>query len=429
MHAIIMAGGKGTRLKELTAEIPKPMIPIDGIPILLHQINNLSENGIKDIILIVGHLGQKIVDYFGNGSKFGVKIDYYFETEPLGTGGALYYIKDKVEDDFVLLYGDVFMNVDFSRMVNFHKDNSSEATLFVHPNSHPYDSDIIIEKENRVTGWSYKNIERTQDYKNLVNSGIYVLSKKIFKFLDGKKCDLEKEVIINMIGDAHVFAYKSTEYAKDMGTPERLSSVNEDYKNRIPIHRNLKNKQKCIFLDRDGTINVEKDHINNSNQIELLPRAADAIKMINNSEYICVVVTNQPVIARGECSFENMDAIHNRLETLLGKAGAYVNDIMFCPHHPHSGYDGEVKELKIDCDCRKPKSGMFIKAKEKYNIDFSKSIIIGDSTQDIEAGNRLDMKTVLVKTGYGGCDNKHQVEPDMSADNLFDAITNILGKS
>jgi histidinol-phosphate phosphatase family protein len=426
MQAVILAGGKGTRLKELTAEVPKPMIPVAGKPILLHQINNLKECGVKDFILVVGYLGQKIIDYFGDGSKFDVNIEYYHEAELLGTGGALYYIKDKLEDDFFLLYGDIFLNVDFARMMKFHKKNKSDATLFVHPNSHPYDSALVVEKDSLVVGWDHKNLDRKHDYKNLVNSGIYVLTKRIIVGLDGTKKDLETDILIPQIDSANIFSYRSTEYAKDMGTPDRLIKVNQDYENGLPMRKNLSNKQKCIFLDRDGTVNIHNDYINHPDQIILLSNVAEAIKLINDSEYICIITTNQPVIARGECSFEMMANIHKRLETILGKEGAYIDDIIFCPHHPHSGYEGEVFELKIDCDCRKPNTRMFIAARDKFNIDFSQSYIIGDSTVDIEAGKRAGLRTILVKTGVAGSDEKYQVEPDAVAEDLLEAVKKII---
>lgn len=429
MHAVILAGGKGTRLKELTAEIPKPMILICGKPVLLHQINCLKKSGIKKVTLIIGHLGHKIIEYFGDGKKFGVEIDYYIEKEPLGTGGALYFVKDRLPSNFILLYGDVFLNIDFNRMINYHKKNKSTATLFVHPNTHPYDSDIIIEKEGYIIDLDSKGNVRDYDYKNLVNAAIYVLSKKILERLDGKKCDFERDIIKKIIDEKQrVLAYKSTEYAKDMGTPERLISVEEDLLEKIPDRRNLKYKQKCIFLDRDGTINYDSGHINRPDQIILYPNSSKAIKLINKSDYICIVVTNQPVIARGESTFENMENIHKRLETLLGNEGVYVDDIIYCPHHPDKGYDNEVIELKIECQCRKPKPGMMIEAGKKYNIDFKKSIIIGDSTADIEAGQKLGMNTILVKTGAAGKDGKYNATPNNIKDDILDAVESILKK-
>lgn len=250
MQAVIMAGGKGTRLASVTKDIPKPMVQIDGKPLLQYQIENLRDNGVLNIILIIGHLGYVIREYFGDGSKFGVKISYFEEESPLGTAGALSEIKSKLEDDFFLVFGDLFLNVNFKRFRDFHLDKDALITLFVHPNSHPYDSDIVVVNENQcVVEWSYKNSERKKDYDNLVNAGLYVINKKLIESLPlHRKIDLEKDIITQKLATGKVYAYHSTEYVKDVGTPERLNKVTDDYINGICEKRNLSHKQKAIFF-------------------------------------------------------------------------------------------------------------------------------------------------------------------------------------
>ena len=148
----------------------------------------------------------------------------------------------------------------------------------------------------------------------------------------------------------------------------------------------MKNKQKAIFLDRDGTINKYVGFLTKSEDFELIPGVAEAIKMINKSGYLAIVVTNQPVIARGECTWEELRTIHDKMETELGKAAAFVDAIYVCPHHPDKGFEGERPEYKCDCDCRKPKAGMLLQASVDFNIDLSQSHMIGDSENDIAAG-------------------------------------------
>lgn len=428
MQAVIMAGGKGTRMGSLSNDTPKAMLKIGNKPISLHQIECLKNAGITDIIFVIGHLGENIKNYYKNGKNFGVNISYFEETEPLGTGGALYYLKNTIKEDFIVLYGDVFIDIDFKKMINFHKNFKATATLFVHPNSHPFDSDIIIcDSNNKVKKYLSKDGKREEYYTNLVNAGIFIFSNKIFKYiLQPKKIHLDREIIIEMIENSeNIIAYKSTEYVKDIGTLERYEIVNNDYKNKITHNRNLSNKQKCIFLDRDGTINKYVGFLTDINKMELLDRVSTAIKDINNSEYLCIVITNQPIIARGESSVGNLDLINKKMETLLGFDGAYINDLFYCPHHPHSGYDGEIKELKINCSCRKPNTGMIDEAIKKYNIDPQSSYIIGDSTLDIQLGKNTNIKTVLVNTGEAGKDSKYDVIPDIKATDLYDAIQKI----
>ncbi len=429
MRAVIMAGGKGTRLASINADIPKPMFPIFGKPILEYQIDSLIRSGIKDITLIVGYLKDVIINHFKDGQKFGVNISYIEENEPLGTAGALYYLKDE-SDDFLLVLGDLILDIDFNRFMVFHKEHKAAISLFGHPNSHPYDSDVIvIDDKNRVTEILSKKEERDSYYHNFVNAGVYCISPEAIMSIERpEKVDLEKTLISKLITQGKVYAYRSTEYVKDMGTPNRLEAVSADLKNGVVRGRSLKNKQKAIFLDRDGTINEYVGFLRNIDDFKLLSSVSEAIAKINASSYLTIVATNQPVIARGEVTYEQLDNIHKKMETELGKGGAYLDDIFFCPHHPDKGFEGELVELKIDCSCRKPKIGMMIKAVEKYNIDLSASWYIGDTTLDIQTGKNAGMKTVLVKTGEAGQDGKYMVEPDYIAEDLKQAVSHILGR-
>lgn len=417
--AVIMAGGQGTRLGNLVREIPKPMVKVAGKAILERQIESLKEFGIIDITIVVGYLGDIIKNYFKDGKDFGVNIDYISETSPLGSAGSLYFLKDKFNDDFVLLFGDLIESVNFEKMVQFHKQKKALITLFSHPNSHPFDSDLIIADENDVVlGIDSKHNIRDYFYHNLVNAGIYVLSPKSLNFFSEiKKQDMEKDFIKSLIPSKRVFSYASSEYVKDAGTIERLASVGNDITKGIVESKNTKHLQKAIFLDRDGTINVHKGHMSDINKFELVEDAAKAIKSINESGYLAIVITNQPVVARGEITLDGLLEIHKKLETLLGKEGAYLDAIYFCPHYPESGFPGEVKELKIECDCRKPKIGMLLKAKERFNIDLNKSWFIGDSDLDIECGQNAKNRTILIKT-----DKKTLSKPNFVADSLLDAV-------
>lgn len=398
MKTVIMAGGKGTRISSIASDIPKPMIRINDKPVLQLEIESLKKQGFEDFIITISHLGHVITDFFDDGSKFGVKIDYFNEEKPLGNAGALYQLKDKLTEDFLLINGDVLFEFDAKRFVKYHKDKGGLATLFTHPNSHPYDSGLILADEtNLVYQWLNKEDERPLYYKNRVNAGIHVLSPEVLKERpDKEKIDLDRDVLKPLCSKGCMYAYDSTEYVKDMGTPERYAQVCEDLLSGKVARRSLSNRQKAIFLDRDGTINKYVGFLRNIDQFDLTDTSAEAIKMINNSEYLTIVVTNQPVIARGEVSFEQLDEIHKKMETLLGKQGAYIDGLYFCPHHPHSGFEGEVKELKIDCDCRKPKPGMLLQAAEDFNINLGESFMIGDSDIDMAAGSAAGCKCIRI---------------------------------
>ena len=426
VKALILAGGKGTRLAEITKSvIPKPMANLGGTPILERAIYQLKQNGITDLFISVGFMHKKICDYFKDGKKFGVKIQYIIEDTPLGSGGALFFLKDKIDCDLIVCPADVLFDVDFNKMLEYHERKNALITLFAHPNIHPYDSDLIItDKDMRVTEINRKNCERDFYYKNLVNAGIFVISPKTLDyFTELKPINMEHDFVSAYIESGRVFAYKSTEYVKDVGTVDRFNQAEQDLLNDLPHKKNLTNKQRAVFLDRDGTINKYKGFITNIDEIELIPNISTAIKKINESGYLAIIVSNQPVIARGKCSFKEVDAMFDKIETLLGKEGAYIDGYYYCPHHPHSGFDGEVKELKIDCDCRKPKIGMLLKAEKDFNLDLEKCVIIGDSENDVKTGKNAGIKTVLVKTGI---DEEITVKPDFTANNLIDAVEFVL---
>ena len=418
MKVVIMAGGKGTRISSVASDIPKPMIPIEGKPVLEHEILCLREQGFTDIILTVSHLGHIIMDYFKDGSTFGVNIEYYFEEEPLGNAGALFRIKYKLTEDFLLLNADAVFDVDFNRFVDYHKAHGGLVTLFTHPNSHPYDSGLVIADEmGAVLSWLAKEDERPEYYKNRVNAGLHVISPKVLEVeITTPKVDLDRQLLKPLSGTGKMFAYDSPEYVKDMGTPERYESVSRDFKLGKVKAKNLHNKQKAVFLDRDGVINKLVGFLRDINEFELLEGVSEAIGKINASGYLAIVITNQPVIARGEVTYEELQEIHNKMETLLGKKGAYLDGIYFCPHHPHKGYEGEIPELKFDCDCRKPKPGMLLKAAEDFNIDLSQSWMIGDSESDIMAGRAAGCKTAFIGDGS---------EPN-SYHSLIDFVTDVL---
>ena len=393
------------------------MIKIGDKPVLEHEIECLRSQGFTDLIITVSHLGHIITDYFGDGKKFGVNIEYYFEKKPLGNAGALFKLKEKLTEDFLLLNADAVFDVDFNRMVRYHREKGALVTLFTHPNSHPYDSGLIIAGDDKsVMKWLAKEDERPQWYRNRVNAGLHVVSPEIFGMVDidpdeigrtsenGKtvKVDLDRQLLKPLAGTGRMFCYDSPEYVKDMGTPERYAGVCRDFRDGKVRAKNLSNKQRAVFLDRDGTLNKYVGFLRDIDDFELLPGVAQAVRAVNDSGFLAIVVTNQPVIARGEVTEEQLKEIHNKLETLLGLEGAYLDAIYYCPHHPHKGFEGEIPELKFDCGCRKPKTGMLERAADDFNIDLSASWMVGDSENDIKCGLNAGCKTALIGSGSFG---------------------------
>lgn len=426
MKVVIMAGGKGTRIQSVDSTVPKPMLEIGGKPVLQYEIESLREQGLSDIIITVGHLAPCITDYFDDGHKFGVSIEYFQETQPLGNAGALLFLVDKLDEPFLLLNGDVIFDIDFERFIAYHFKHGGLATILVHPNSHPYDSGLVLCDGNKsVTHWLSKEDWRPSYYRNRVNAGVHIINPEVVRMAKtkigpGNKADLDRDLLKPLVGTGKLFCYESTEYVKDMGTPERFEAVGRDLLSGLVHSRNLHNRQKAILLDRDGTININKGFLTDIDDFELIPGVAEAIRKINESGYLAIVVTNQPVVARGEVTIDELDEIHKKMETLLGEHGAYLDGIYYCPHHPDKGFVGEVPELKIKCECRKPKPGMLLKAAEDFNLDLASCWMVGDSKNDVVAGIAAGCKTAFIT------DDEAETNADLIVLSLLEFVDKIV---
>lgn len=427
-EAVISAGGRGTRLGELAREMPKCLVRVGGQSILQRQLEELARNGVGKVWLLTGHLGEQVEEFVGSRT-WPLGIEMLHEGSPLGTGGGLAALRGRMGEPFIFLYGDLVLSVDFSRMLAFHRERGAAVTMLAHPNSHPFDSDLLLVRgDDSVERVLPKREPRSGYYRNLVNAGAYILSPRAIEGIEaGTKLDFEKDILPPLLGARSVYAYRTTEFIKDMGTPERLAEVEAAIDSGLVEARRLSNPQKALFLDRDGTINRFVDLLCEPERLELLPGAADAIKLVNQSGYLCFVVSNQPVVARNLCSMDEVEEANARMETLLGAEGAFVDDLRFCPHHPDSGYPRENAALKIDCECRKPKPGMLLELARRYNVDLSRSFMIGDTSSDAMTAANAGARSVLVASGATEAKPKYDVEPDFRAADLLEAVTALLG--
>lgn len=426
---VILAGGFGTRMHEEFPKIPKPLIPVNDIPILEHLIYECKKYNKTDILLLLHYMPEKIVNYFGNGSKFNVNIQYFVEEIPLGTAGALLAVKHMLEDTFLVLYADVYSELNLDEFFKFHINHNADISIVVHPNDHPYDSDIVkCNLNNKVLKFS--SHPHQDDYlKNLVNAAMYLINQSAlinYKNNKNEKLDIAQDMFPTLLKrNCIIAAYKTCEYIKDMGTPNRLIQVEKDINNGVVDSRKIINKRKAIFLDRDGTINVKNGHISKPSSLRLFDNSGDAIRLINKSHFLAICITNQPVVARGECTFQELEEIHNKMEFELGSKGAYLDETYFCPHHTHKGFEGEIKELKINCNCRKPKPGMLINAMKNFNLNLDECWFIGDSEADIGAAHNAGCQSILLKNPVKEI-TKMRYEPNQVKTNIYEAVEYIL---
>lgn len=430
-QAVILAGGKGTRLQERLNGKPKPLVDIDGTPLLGRQLETLHRSGISDVVILVNHAADQIAAFCAGAAPAGLRITLIDDGEPpRGTAGALLQAFELLAERFLVVYGDTLFDIDIERFWQSHIDVKAAGTLFLHPNDHPFDSDLVeVDDNRRVVRFHPTPHTADSCLPNLVNAALYVLERDAIAFWREAPgpTDIARDLFPAMLrAGADLRGYISFEYIKDIGTPKRLDKAVACIRSGVVARARRDVRQKAVFLDRDGTINQLQGHLANSRDMRLLDGAAQAVKWLNENEYRAVVVTNQPVLARGETSFSEMRRINGRMETLLGESGAFLDAIYFCPHHPDSGYAGEIPELKRVCSCRKPEIGMIRRAQSDLSIDLDQSWLIGDTTSDLLTAQRAGLLSILVQTGEAGRDGRYSVKPDFVARDLRHAV-NIIG--
>lgn len=425
MQVVILAGGMGTRLRSVTGSLPKPLVDVNGRPLLDYHLAHIAQAGIHDVLILAGYGADKIDEFCGDGSKWGLNLRTISEISAAGTAGAVMQAFGFLQPRFLVLYGDTVFDFDIGRMVAFHDKSSPDATLFLHPNDHPHDSDLVeVDDHDRILRFHPYPHPADSNLPNLVNAGIYIIERSMLSVLNGlpAKPDFGKHVFPLMLAQGgYLKGYRSPEYVKDAGTPERLKKVSRDLLTGRVTQCSLRNEVPAVFIDRDGTLIEERGYIRHPEEIALLSDVGQALAKLNRSNYRTVLVTNQPVVARGECDETGLRQVHNRLETLLGIEGAYLDALYYCPHHPDAGFPGERCDLKIVCECRKPNIGLIEQASDELNIDLSKSWMVGDTTTDIMTARRAGVRSILVNTGYAGRDEKWPCLPDFECSSFVDA--------
>ncbi|MEH3148689.1 MAG: HAD-IIIA family hydrolase [Methylobacterium frigidaeris] len=434
MQAVILAGGKGTRLAARLKGRPKALVDVDGVPLLERQILSLAAQGVDEAIILVNHAADQIAAYCAARNAFGLaRLRLVNDGEPRGTAGATLACLPELRDRFLVVYGDTLFNIDLARFLAAHERSGADATLFLHPNDHPHDSDLVeIDGAGRITAFHPKPHPEGVHRANLVNAAFYVVERSALDAWRGAQtpCDFGQDLFPAMrAAGRRLFGYTSFEYIKDLGTPARLDKVTDHLRRGVVARANLAVPQACVFLDRDGTLNALRDYVRGPDDLVMLPGAAGAVRRLNDAEHRVAVVTNQPVLARGECTPEGMRAIHARLDAELAEAGAFADRLYLCPHHPDAGFPGEIPSLKIVCECRKPKPGMLLAAARDLNADLARSWMIGDSTGDIAAAKAAGVRAILLRTGEGGRDGRCEATPDATVDDLPAAVDLILSAS
>ena len=419
MQAIVLVGGMGTRLGE---PIPKALVPLGGAAVLRHILAWLGQEAVRDVVLCVGHGSEAIRTAIGDGSDMGLRIRYSVETTPLGTAGAVRGARALLDERFMIVYGDVVADLDVSAMLQAHLDADVVATLAVHPNDHPFDSDrVVTNARNLITGLVRKEDRAGAVAGALCNAALYIVERKVIDAIpgDAEPRDFARDVFPAMIGRGEsILAYRTTEYLKDMGTPSRRAQVEADLGNGVPRLLRRSGPRSAVLVDRDGVLNVDIPFIGAPGQVQLLPGVARALSRLNQARVLAVCCTNQPVVARGEVTEEGLHEIHRVLEGMIGEEHAWLDAIYVCPHHGDKGFAGERVDLKRSCSCRKPQPGLLLKAVADLGIDKRSSIFVGDRTTDLRAARAAGIVPLGVRTGKGcrdgAVDSEVAIVPSLS---------------
>jgi D-glycero-D-manno-heptose 1,7-bisphosphate phosphatase len=423
-QAVILCGGKGTRLAERVRDLPKPMIPLEGRPVLDHIISNLAKAGIRRFLLAAGYHGDVVARYYATTRHADCRIEVLTEPESRGTAGALRWCAGRLEEDFVLAYGDVFLDFDARRLIAAHETQRRLGTLLVRVSDHPWDSHLVVADE---AGRVVEFVDRREPgrlYRNVANAAVHVLSRRVLDFVpEGRPGDLGADVFPAAIARGETLGVHFLEeegFVKDMGTPERLAAVEEYLADRALAEAARARPQPLgtVFLDRDGVLNVDSGLIDRPEKLELLPGAVEAMALLRCHGIRCVVTTNQPVVARGLCTMETLEAIHDRLRAEIGAGGGKIDAIYFCPHHPETHHGEGVPELRRACRCRKPAPGLIFRACRELGLDLAACVMVGDRASDVRAGRAAGIRTVLL----GRPEHRDRVRKVAAPDAEFDSL-------
>jgi len=393
---VILVGGKGSRVSNLLQGKSKSEIEIlPNTKIIDFQIKKLLKLNKKIIFLS----NVKITSFkkYIKSKYHNADIDIIEERKPLGTAGSLAQLKKYKYKFFLILDGDLIFNLDFKKLIKYHKNKKSNCTLVVHPNNHPHDSDCVtIDKNNKIEKFYFKP-HRNKKINNLCLSGIKIINKENLKIIkDDEFQDFSKIFLKKLIKEKNIYAYNTREYIKDVGTPERIKEFKKEYKTIKFEKANINKKIPAIFLDKDGVINFLNKEKNYQDINTITNGVVEALKIINKSGYLAIMITNQPAMAKGFISEEKLKKDFCSLTSKLGEDKVFLDRIYYCPHHPEKGYKNENKKFKIHCNCRKPKNGLFLKAIRELNIDITKSYMIGDQFSDYIAAKNTKIKFIGV---------------------------------
>jgi D-glycero-D-manno-heptose 1,7-bisphosphate phosphatase len=372
----ILVGGLGTRLGQLTAGTPKPLLDCGGRPFLAWIIRELTRFGIEEVVLLASYQSERVRDFAREIIAFlpkPIEIKLSVEPQPAGTGGAIWHARQYLDEQFMLINGDSWIDVNLARfLARAGADRHAVAHILLHHVRDASRYGVIEVTGRRITAFRERPLASAAE---LCNAGIYIFRRELFDFL-APDCSLERDILPMLATRGALSGETLDGYFIDIGIPADYVRANKEIPCRL--------RRGAVFFDRDGVLNEDLSWVGTRERFRWMEGAGRAVRLVNDLGYHAFIVTNQAGIAKGLYTMQDLVALHDWMLQELRKGGATIDDWRFCPHHP----EASILRFKLACACRKPQPGMLLSLIEAWDVDVSASLFIGDKYSDIAAAER-----------------------------------------
>ncbi len=383
-QCVILVGGLGTRLGELTKGLPKPLMNVGDRPFLAYLLWHARRFGFRRVLLLAGHRAEAVQAFAGEAAwTDGLEVEVVVEPEPLGTGGALRHALNQLDERFLLLNGDSLFDfnwLDLCAVGAAHPE--ARIVMSLRQESDASRFGVVVTDGDKVLRFA----ERGDARGGAINGGVYLMDRAVVAGISAPS-SFERDVLPGMAAEGRVFARLQRGFFLDIGVPDALASA----QTLVPGST----RRGAVFFDRDGVLNIDHGYTHRWIDFEWVQGAVSAVKAVNDSNMFAFLVTNQAGVARGYYDERTVHELHEAMQAALRGHGAHLDDIRYCPHHP----EGVVPDYAGDCGCRKPQPGMILDLLSRWPVDVSASHLIGDKPSDIEAGAAAGLQTTLFTGG------------------------------
>lgn len=385
-QAILLVGGRGTRLGAAARDTPKPLLPIVGDTRFLdYLIDNLARHGVEEILLLAGHLGEQVEARYRGRTFRGARIDVVRESAPAGTAGALTYVADRLDDMFLMSNGDSYFDVNYLALAaSMAPSDLGALALRQVEDAGRYGR--VAREGARITGFHEK--DPSWQGAAPISGGVYVLKREVLELIGAPPVSIETDVFPRLAAEGRLAGMIGEGFFIDIGLPETLAQGREE----LPAQM----RRAAAFFDRDGTLNRDDGYTHEPDALEFLPGAVEAIRAVNDAGALAIVVTNQAGLARGLYDEAQMRAFHTHMQARLREAGAHIDAFYHCPFHAGGKVDDWRRAAHPD---RKPAPGMLKRALLEWPIDAERSFMVGDQDHDLAAAAAIGLPGYKVAPG------------------------------